>query len=306
MKLLSLHKRAFVSSVIRIIANPIEHVLNIFAVGIIIAILATVFIISENINNVENTSIAYPQIMVSMQQTAKASDTAYIEGVINKFSGKSVRGYKFISKEEGLKELQNDSDLKKIASDTMADMGDVVPDVLIINTNTSDVKILTKLKDKIANLPKVESVDIDDHYAAKVSDLISFGKVVIEFVEALFTIVLVMVVYNMIRLQMLLRQEEITVSRLIGASDAFVMRPLVYYALIQITVGAGIAFYLVNLFVRLLNLMFLNLNNLFGKDFLFHSLSLLQMLDILIILGVFSTFAVFIAVKMVFKNTYVQ
>lgn len=306
MKLLSLHRRAFTSSVFRVMMNPVEHILNILVMGIIVAILSVVFIISKNINNLENTNIAYPQIMVSMQQDAKAYDTAYIEEIINKYSGKSIRGYKFISKEEGFKDLQNDTDLKKIASDAITDMGQAVPDVLIINTNTSDMKILNYLKNKISNLPKVESVDLDDHYASKVSDLINFGKIIIEFAEILFTIVLVLVVYNIIRLQMLLRQEEISVSRLIGASDSFIMRPLIYYVLIQVLCGALFAFYLVNLFVLFLNSMFLNLNNLFGKDFLFHSLNSIQMLNIFIILAIFSAFTVFIAVKMVFRNKYVQ
>ena len=280
--------------------------LNIVVLSVIIAILSSIYIIGKNIDNLENTNIAYPQIMVSMQQEAKASDTAYIEQTINKYSGKSVRNYKFISKEQGISDLQKDTDFKKIASDAMSDMSQVIPDVLIINTNTADIKLLNNLKNKISNLAKVESVDIDDRYASKISDLINFGKVIIEFAEVLFTLVLVLVLYNIIRLQMLLRQEEVLVSRLIGASDAFIMRPLIYYALIQVLIGAILAFYLVNLFVHFLNTMFLGLNNLFGKEFLFHSLSLPQMIYIFIILGVFSSFAVFIAVKRVFKNTYVQ
>lgn len=305
-RLLSLHRRAFISSFVKVVLSPVEHLLNIIAIGIIIGILSSVYIIGKNINNIENTNIAYPQIMVSMQQDAKATDTSYIEEVINKYSGKSVRGYKFISKEEGLKELQNDADLKKIASDTISDMGQVVPDVLIINTNTADVKTLTNLKNKISNLPKVESVDLDDHYASKISDLLDFAKTVVEFSEILFTIVLILVIYNIIRLQMLLRQDEISVSRLIGASDAFIMRPLIYYALMQVLLGAILSFYLVNILVNFLNGMFLNLNNLFGRGFLFHSLNLPQMINIFIILAVFSAFAVFIAVKMVFRNKYIQ
>lgn len=305
-KLLGSHLRAFSSSVLRIATSPLEHLLNILAIAIVIAVLSSVYIVGKNINSVEQNGVNYPQIMVFMQQDAKATATTYIEQVLNHYSGKSIKGYKFISKEEGLKELQDDAELKKIASDSLADMSTVVPDVLIISTNTANVDMLKSLKNKIASLPDVESVELDDHYAAKMGDLLNFSKIVIEFTEALFTIVLVLVIYNIIRLQMMLRQDEISVSRLIGASDAFIMRPLMYYALIQVLLGAVFAFYLVNLVVRSLNQMFLNLHNLFGNQLVFHSLNFGQMLNIFIILSVFSSFAVFIAVKLVFKNKYVQ
>lgn len=306
MKLLSLHKRALGSSLLKIVLSPFEHILNILSIGIIVAVLSSTYIVGKNINNLEQSNVTYPQIMVTMQENAIANDVAYIEAAVNKISSKSIRGYKFISREDGLKQLQNDEELKKIASDSINDMGGIVPDVLIINTSTADVKLLNNIKNKISNLPKVESVDVDNNYASKVSDLINFAKIAIEFAEGLFAVLLVLVVYNIIRLQMLLRHDEISVSRLIGASDAFIMRPLVYYSLIQILLGALLAFYLVNALVKLLNYTFINLSNLFGKDFIFHSLSISQMLNIFLILAIFSTFAVFIAVKMVFRNTYVQ
>jgi cell division transport system permease protein len=306
MRIVSLHRRAITASVLRVIKTPIEHLLNIFAISTIIAILSTVFLIGSNINNIEKTNVSYPQIMVSMQQTAKPSDVAYIENILNRSHAKYIKGYQFISKEDGLKDLQNDPDMKNIASDSVADMSGIVPDVLIISTSTSNTEILNRIKNKISNLPQVASIDMDENYASKISDLITFAKNTIEFTEVLFLIVLVLVLYNIIRLQMLLRQDEISISRLIGASDAFIMRPLIYYALIQVLCGSLLAFYLVNVFIEYMNSMFLNLNNLFGKGFLLHGLNTLQMVEIFLIMAVFSSFAVFIAVKMVFKNTYVK
>lgn len=306
MKLVSQHRRSLNAAGLNIIKNPLEHGLNILVIAVIIAILSAVCLIGKNIVVWEKGSVNFPQIMVYLQQNAKPADISNIETAINKNSQKIVGSYQYISKEQGLSELQQDKELKSIASDVLSDMSQAVPDVLIVNTNTTDINSLTNLKDKIASLPMVDNVQMDGNYASKVSDLMSFVGKVTGFLEVLFTVVLILVIYNIIRLQMLLRQDEITVSRLIGASDSFIMRPLTYYALLQVVVGALIAFYLVHLFVKFVNGLFLSLNNLFGHAFLLNNLTPVQMAQMLAILIVFSIFAVFVAVQLVFKNKYTQ
>ncbi|HLX53054.1 MAG TPA: FtsX-like permease family protein, partial [Aquella sp.] len=164
---------------------------------------------------------------------------------------------------------------------------------------------LQMLVDKIGKLDMVNDVQMDTNYAGKIENLVKFVSKISHLLQIAFSVILVIVIYNLIRLQMLLRQDEIIVSRLIGASDSFIMRPLAYYAVLQIIIATAGAIYMTNLFVIYLNNMFANLGNLFGSNFRLYPLDYIQMLQISGILVIFGIFAVFLAVRWVFKDSYV-
>ncbi len=306
MKIISAHYRSLSSAIIKVVKNPLEHLLNILVISVIVAILSSVFVITQSSQVWEKNNIKFPQIMIFLNSDAKQSDISKLESTINKYNEKLVKSYQFVSKQEGLSELQQDTHLKEIASDVIADNENPLPDILIVNTNTTDTKLLNQLTSRISHMSNVDNVQMDNSYAGKINDLILFIKHVATLLQVVFIIVLVLVVYNMIRLQMLLRRDEILVSRLIGASDNFIMRPLAYYALIQVILGSLLSYVLVNLFINFMNNLFLRLNSLFGNSFLLSSLSLMDLGQMLGILVIFTIFAVFLAVRWVFKHSYSQ
>lgn len=305
MKTISMHFRSFFLALGKILRSPFEHLLNILTLAVIITVLGSVLVISKNIYNLQKNNINFPQIVVYLKDNAGQNDISTVETAINKFNSKIIKNYQFISKAEGLNELQKDNTLKQIASDVISSSNNPIPDVLIINTSTSDNHRLQMLVDKITKLSMVDDVQMDINYANKVTNLIGFISRISRLLQIAFSIVLVIVIYNLIRLQMLLRQDEIIVSRLIGASDSFIMRPLAHYAVLQILLATGLAMYTVNLFVIYMNNMFANLSSLFGNNFILTPLDYMQMLQIGGIMAIFGVFAVFLAVRLVFRDSYV-
>lgn len=305
MKTIALHFRSFISALSKIIISPFEHLLNILTLAVIITALGSVLVIGKNISNLQKNNMSFPQIIIYLKENATQNDVSVVEATINKFNSKIIKNYQFISKEEGLKELQQDAALKQIASDVISNDNNPIPDVLIINTNTEDKHRLQMLVDKTSKIDKVDDVQMDINYANKIENLTSFITKIAHLLQIAFSVILVIVVYNIIRLQMLLRQDEIIVSRLIGASDSFIMRPLAYYAVLQILIAAGVAVYAVNLFMNYINNLFINLNSLFGQNFLLSPLDNIQILQLTGILVIFSIFAVFLAVRWVFRNSYI-
>lgn len=306
MKLITMHYRSFTASIARILKAPMEHLLNIMMCSIIIAILSSIFVITKSSAIWEKNNIDFPQIMIYLNQNAKQSDVSKLEATINRFNQKLIKNYQFVSKQQGLTELQQDNQIKAIASDVLSENNNPLPDILIVNTSTANPKLLSQLTSRISHMPMVDNVQMDSSYANKINDLISFVKKIATFLQITFVIVFVLVVYNMIRLQMLLCRDEITVSRLIGASDSFIMRPLAYYAVLQVTIAAAIAYLLVNLFINFMNGLFNQLNYLFGHSFLLTNLNPIELIQMLVILIIFSVFAVFLAVRWVFKHSYTQ
>ncbi len=305
-KLFTTHTRSLIAASHKLIKSPTEHVINILTVSIIIAILSSIFVITKSSVVWEKNNLNFPQIMIYLNQDAKQNDVSKLEATINHFNQKIIKNYQFVSKEHGLNELQNDAHLKSITSDVLESSTNPLPDILVVNTNSSNTKLLDQLTKRISSLPMVDNVQIDTSYASKIDDLINFVKKIATFLQIVFVIMFVLVLYNMIRLQMLLCKDEINVSRLIGASDSFIMRPLAYYAILQVTFACGVAYVLVNLFINFVNGLFNQLNSLFGNDFLLSNLSRIELIQMLCILIIFTIFAVFLAVRWVFKNSYAQ
>ncbi|MGE0653447.1 MAG: cell division protein FtsX, partial [Alphaproteobacteria bacterium] len=71
------------------------------------------------------------------------------------------------------------------------------------------------------------------------------GKAFVGMLGVILGVALVAVTFNTIRLQILARQEEIEVSKLIGATNAFIRRPFLYFGVLQGVLGALFAWGLV-------------------------------------------------------------
>ena len=305
-KAIRAHIRGLLLAVSKLVKSPTEHIINILSISIIIAILSSVFVITKSSEVWEKNNLNFPQIMIYLDEDATQVDVSKLEVSISRFNPKLIKNYQFVSKQQGLSELQNDKQLKDITSDVLESDENPLPDILIVNTNSAETGVLDQLKTRISNMPMVNNVELDSSYSNKISDLINFIKKIAAFLQIVFVIMFVLVLYNMIRLQMLLNRDEINVSRLIGASDIFIMRPLAYYAILQVTIASIVAYIFVNLFINYINGLFKNLNYLFGNTFWLSSLKHFELVQMIFILIIFTIFAVFIAVRWVFKNSYTQ
>jgi len=78
---------------------------------------------------------------------------------------------------------------------------------------------------------------------------------------------LVAVTFNTIRLQILTQREEIEVSKLIGATDAFIRRPFYYLGLLQGLAGGLVALAIVAGGLALLNRQVQDVAQSYGSSF---------------------------------------
>ena len=89
-------------------------------------------------------------------------------------------------------------------------------------------------------MPGVENVQIDSTWVKRLAALLHVMQLALLLLALTLGVVVVAVVFNTIRLQVLTQREEIEVSRLVGANDAFICRPFYYSgALLGICAGAA-------------------------------------------------------------------
>jgi cell division transport system permease protein len=117
-------------------------------------------------------------------------------------------------------------------------------------------------------------VQLDSAWIHKLEALLDFGRMAVSILASLLSFALIAITFNTIRLQILTRREEIEVAKLIGATDAFIRRPFLYFGLTQGLLGGITAWLLVAGSLQLLNHQIGTLTQLYASNFSLQHLSL--------------------------------
>lgn len=100
----------------------------------------------------------------------------------------------------------------------------------------------------------VEMVQVDYKWMQRLTSLLGLGDAIVTVLSVLFSLAVVVVVANTIRLDVANRAEEIQVLSLVGAGDGFIRQPFLYIGIWYGVLGAVLA-------LMLLSLSFLYLRN---------------------------------------------
>jgi cell division transport system permease protein len=210
-----------------------------------------------------------PQISIFLALDADGRDAAGIDQRLRSDPG--VGSYRFIAKAQAL------SDLKRSAA--MSDVLDnlkqnPLPDAFVATARGNRPETLERLRDDAKGWPKVAHVQLDSEWARKLDAALRLGRTAVAVLGVLLAAALVAVTFNTIRLQILTRREEIEVSKLIGATNAFIRRPFLWFGALQGLAGGLAAWAIVALAVHLLNRDLAGLAALYSASFRLAGLSL--------------------------------
>ena len=104
-----------------------------------------------------------------------------------------------------------------------------LPHALVVRPSPGNTAAsLTLLQEEIGNLPETDLVQVDTEWVQRFHAILDIVRKAIAIGAALLGIAIVVIVGNTIRLDIENRREEIEVTKLIGASNAFVRRPFLW------------------------------------------------------------------------------
>src|SRR5690606_10373613 len=121
-----------------------------------------------------------------------------------------------VSKDSALGVLRQEAGLAELLRNSEQDP---LPDVFVVNLEKVTVDEIEMLRTAILSWPKIAHVLVDTDWARKLNAILDLGRIIAIMLATLFGAALVFAVFNMIRLQILTRGDEIKVSRLVGATD---------------------------------------------------------------------------------------
>ena len=254
------HWQTFSLTLARLAGNPIATLLNVMVIGVALALPLGGYMLLQNLGSVTRQVKGNPQVSLFLAREAGKADIAALEARLKQVPG--VRAVRFISREQALEDLKRSENMADVIA---ALQSNPLPDAFVLETGGSAAE-LKRLEPELKALPKIAHVQLDSTWVKRLESLIALGRTAVLILATLLAFGLVAVTFNTIRLQILTQKDEIEVSKLIGATDAFIRRPFFYLGLIQGALGALAALAIVYLCMLILNRSILELAQLYGSD----------------------------------------
>jgi cell division transport system permease protein len=173
-----------------------------------------------------------------------------------------------------------------------------LPSVVLIKPRLLDNNpdSLTSLQQTLISSPEVADVRLDLLWVKRLHQFILVAERFIWLLSGLLVLGVLLVIGNSIRMSIDNRRDEILVSKLIGATDAYVRRPFLYMGLWYGLVGGLIASVILALVFFLLAEPVQQLANLYQSSFQLRGLELLEALQLMLITGVIGLSGAWLAV----------
>lgn len=152
------------------------------------------------------------------------------------------------SRDEGLAELQKQEGMQDIMVYLPENPLPAVIDVIPALTVDNPLK-MKQLFERLKALGQTEQAKLDMEWITRLHAITGFVANIAHAVMALLASAVVLIVGNTLRLAIHNRREEIQVLKLIGATDAFILRPFLYSGVWYGLAGAVFAVLFVNIFM---------------------------------------------------------
>jgi len=219
--------------------------LNAVVIGVALSLPAGGYVLLEGLRSVAGGLALEPQLSVFLRPETKRPDADKVGAALR--ADPRVGEVRFVPREQALKELQSVQGMPEV----IAALGqNPLPDVFVVRPKTDEVDALAA---DLGKLPGVAQVQADAAWARRLAALAGIARLSLWLLALVLGVGLVAVTFNTIRLQILTQRDEIEVSKLIGATDAFVRRPFYYLGVLQGLAGGLLAIAIVCAGIALLN-----------------------------------------------------
>lgn len=265
------HRQAFSAALRRI------GFLNTLVIGVALALPAGGYALIDSLRGVATRLAPEPQISVFLPNDAKRADADALGRTLR--AEPRIAEVRFVPREQALKEMRSIEGVDEL----VAAIGrNPLPDAFVVTARAAPIDALAA---DLARLPGVSRVQADAVWARRLARLAATLQLGLVILAVLLGAGLIAVTFNTIRLQILTQRDEIEVSKLIGATDAFIRRPFYYAGLVQGLAGGLVALAIVAVALWLLDAQVRGLAESYGSEFRFRFLALRDAAAVVVFAG---------------------
>ncbi|MBP0047135.1 ABC transporter permease [Marinobacterium sp. AK62] len=234
-------------ALLRLRQTPVASTMTLAVLAIALALPGFLLTVLTNLQALTAGWDTQPRIALYMQ--TELSDAA-----IDRFSRElllrdDLSGVELISRQKGLEEFSEYSAFSDLLEQLEANP---LPAVIMVTPLSDDPVKLPLLKTELAGLSQVSEAVLDMEWVQRLEAVLALAQRGSYVLGGLLALAVLLVVGNTVRMTIESRRDEILVSKLVGATDAWVRRPFLYSGFWFGLLGGVLAWLLVQLALLML------------------------------------------------------
>ncbi len=240
-----LHLRAFLFALGEITRTPVASLLTVIVISVAMFLPTALYVALQNFSALNQYWEGTPHVSLYLKPGLSVLDS---NNVIQELRcNPKIKKVDYISPQQGLNEFEKITGLEGALSDLKTNP---LPGVLIItpqNAYQSPIGLESLLK-SLNHFPNIDNAQFDLTWSKRLYYLVQISERITYALAILFGFGVILIIGNTIRLITQNNRQEIAVLRLLGATSAFIQRPLLYRGIIYGLLGGMLAC----IFVKLL------------------------------------------------------
>lgn len=270
--------QVLLASLGRLYRSPLTSLMTAAVIGIALALPLGLYITLMNFQNVSRGWDGAAQVSVFLKMDVSDQQAKQLAKKLEALP--EVAGVQTVTHAQALKEFRELSGFGD-ALNVLAK--NPLPAVLIVRPAAahSDPDAVRRLVQQLRGLPETDQAKLDLQWLKRLYAIMRIGQRAVLVVAGLLAVAVLLVVGNTIRLDIQNRRDEIVITKLIGATNAFIRRPFLYGGLWYGLSGGLIAWLLVEVALGLIAGPVHHLAGLYNSDFTLHTLSGTMIVELL-------------------------
>jgi len=239
------HLRACLFGLGELMRAPVASIMTLLVIGIAMAFPAGLYALLHNVEQLAKQWHNDPTISLYLQPHVSDEQVTALRQQLEQRS--DIADVSYISPEQGLDEFQHHTELQA-ALRVLPE--NPLPGIIVVTprmTLKSSAEIQNLLS-SLSQLPNIDTSQLDTVWISRLYQLLTLGERMSYGLMLLFGIGVVLIVGNTMRLATQSHRQEILVMKLVGATAAFIRRPLLYRGALYGLFGGLIAWFLVDSF----------------------------------------------------------
>jgi cell division transport system permease protein len=237
------HASTSAGSLGRLFRQPFASLMIVLVIAVTLAIPASLNLVVKTAQSVSSGWDNALDFSVFLRRDIAEADAVKLTGIIAQRA--DIASVRLITAREALAEFKAQSGFGA-ALDHLSE--NPLPHTLVVRPSTASTsQSIILLQEELGHLPEADAVQVDTEWVQRFHAILDILRRAIVIGGSLLGVAIVVIIGNTIRLDIQNRREEIEVTKLIGASNAFVRRPFLWsglwYGLFGGLLAVGMVYY---------------------------------------------------------------
>jgi len=208
----------------RLAKQPFSSLMTILVIGVTLALPAAMHLVIKNAQSISASWDNALDFSVYLKVDTSLDDAQKLADIIGQRA--DISQVTLISAEDALLDFREDSGFGEALDHLTINP---LPHTLVVRPSGANTELsISLLNEELGNLPEADFVQVDTEWVQRFHAILDIMQRAIAMGAGLLGAAIIVIIGNTIRLDIQNRREEIEVTKLIGASNAFVRRPFLY------------------------------------------------------------------------------